>query len=324
MRVFFYLYNIRNRFSRRYTYKVFGSKSRRAAAFPDRSRLSNTIAYPNRYPAMKRTFALLLAATLLLGSSAASLSQNRRPVSPPPPVGQQNRPSYPEQSRPDDQRHPENRPQRPSKHDDRHRAQYVVDAWHVYYRGRKVAEASASSFRNLGDGYGCDAWSVFYKGVKMQHAAVLSFENLGDGYARDTWTVFYDGERLADAAVSSFRVPATPGTTTTAAAKWPNERSATDKSSSAPGVTSATAAVSVVVDSAIRCPAKSRGLWGDRVGFFLFGLICPRPAGLRGRFKRSLQILETPLLMGRRLRSRTIEYCVAVSCIFQSAGKTVF
>ena len=58
----------------------------------------------------------------------------------------------------------------------RRKAGYVVDRWNVYYRGRKVEGASASSFKNLGGGYVKDAWSVFYGGVKLGAAAVLSFE----------------------------------------------------------------------------------------------------------------------------------------------------
>ena len=41
--------------------------------------------------------------------------------------------------------------------------------------------ASASSFEDLGGGYGKDAWSVFFEGVKVDGASASSFEGLGGG-----------------------------------------------------------------------------------------------------------------------------------------------
>ena len=49
------------------------------------------------------------------------------------------------------------------RHEDR-RGGYTKDSWSVYYRGRKVEGASASSFADLGGGYGKDNWKVFYEG----------------------------------------------------------------------------------------------------------------------------------------------------------------
>lgn len=105
-----------------------------------------------------------------------------------PPHGSEHRPGVgPEQCpqmRPGDSQH------------GRRKAGYVVDRWNVYYRGRKVEGASASSFKNLGGGYGKDAWSVFYGGVKIGDAAVLSFEYLGDGYAKDAWNHYHCGRKV--------------------------------------------------------------------------------------------------------------------------------
>lgn len=47
---------------------------------------------------------------------------------------------------------------------------YSKDNWTVYYQGRKVKGASASSFTDLGGGYGKDNWTVFYRGRKVEGA----------------------------------------------------------------------------------------------------------------------------------------------------------
>ena len=72
----------------------------------------------------------------------------------------------------------------------RHRG-YVKDDWSVWYRGRKVEGAVASSFSDLGGGYGKDAWTVFYGGRKMEGAAASSFAVLGGGYGKDSWSVWF-------------------------------------------------------------------------------------------------------------------------------------
>ena len=113
----------------------------------------------------------------------------------------------------------------------RHRG-YVKDDWSVWYRGRKVEGAVASSFSDLGGGYGKDAWTVFYGGRKMEGAAASSFavlgggygkdswsvwfrgckieglfESLGRGYAKDAWRVYYRGEAIPGVSPGSFRMP---------------------------------------------------------------------------------------------------------------------
>ena len=84
----------------------------------------------------------------------------------------------------------------------RHRG-YVKDDWSVWYGGRKVEGAVASSFSDLGGEYGRDNWKVFYAGREVKGAAASSFVNLGDGYARDNWAVFYCGRKVEGAAASS-------------------------------------------------------------------------------------------------------------------------
>ena len=59
---------------------------------------------------------------------------------------------------------------------ERRHGAYSKDNWTVYYEGRKVKGASASSFTDLGGGYGKDDWTVFYRGRKVEGASASSFE----------------------------------------------------------------------------------------------------------------------------------------------------
>lgn len=88
----------------------------------------------------------------------------------------------------------------------RHRG-YVKDDWSVWYGGRKVEGAVASSFSDLGGEYGRDNWKVFYAGREVKGAAASSFEILGKGYAKDAWKVYYRGAVIPDASPGSFEVP---------------------------------------------------------------------------------------------------------------------
>lgn len=45
---------------------------------------------------------------------------------------------------------------------------YAKDNWSVYYRGKKIEDASASSFKYLEDGYAKDNWNLFYRGKKTK------------------------------------------------------------------------------------------------------------------------------------------------------------
>ncbi|MFR6383887.1 MAG: DKNYY domain-containing protein [Odoribacter splanchnicus] len=83
---------------------------------------------------------------------------------------------------------------------------YAKDDWQVFYRGRKIENASSSSFENLGGGYGKDSWTVFYR-EPLPNASASSFENLGRGYGKDAWKVFYNGKAVKGASPSSFRTP---------------------------------------------------------------------------------------------------------------------
>ena len=51
---------------------------------------------------------------------------------------------------------------------ERRHGAYSKDNWTVYYEGRKVKGASASSFTDLGGGYGKDDWTVFYRGLVVR------------------------------------------------------------------------------------------------------------------------------------------------------------
>ena len=57
---------------------------------------------------------------------------------------------------------------------ERRHGAYSKDNWTVYYEGRKVKGASASSFTDLGGGYGKDDWTVFYRGRKVEGASASS------------------------------------------------------------------------------------------------------------------------------------------------------
>ena len=80
------------------------------------------------------------------------------------------------------------------RHEDR-RGGYTKDSWSVYYRGRKVEGASASSFADLGGGYGKDNWKVFYEGREVKDASASTFEYVGRGCAKDAWNSFFQGRK---------------------------------------------------------------------------------------------------------------------------------
>ena len=58
------------------------------------------------------------------------------------------------------------------------RGGYTKDSWRVYYRGREVKGASASSFEGLGGGYGKDNWKVYYRGRELSGTSPASFGKL--------------------------------------------------------------------------------------------------------------------------------------------------
>ena len=105
---------------------------------------------------------------------------------------------------------------------------YSKDNWTVYYEGRKVKGASASSFTDLGGGYGKDNWTVFYRGRKVEGASASSFESLGNGIGRDIWHTYHYGERDDGSALSGERLAAvtrrTAGRCITVAGRWTGRR----------------------------------------------------------------------------------------------------
>ena len=102
-------------------------------------------------------------------------------------------------------------------YDERHEEGYMVAGLNVYYRGRKVNGAYASTFKELGYGYGKDSFNAYYRGEKVQQAYASSFETLVDGYARDNFNAYYRGVRIdfSMEARSLCSGTATPATTST-------------------------------------------------------------------------------------------------------------
>ncbi|MDE5955906.1 MAG: DKNYY domain-containing protein [Bacteroidales bacterium] len=55
---------------------------------------------------------------------------------------------------------------------------------------------SASTFKDLGWGYGKDAFSVWYCGQEIKGAVSGRFRVLGDGYAEDGFNTYYYGKKV--------------------------------------------------------------------------------------------------------------------------------
>ena len=62
---------------------------------------------------------------------------------------------------------------------------YIITGDKVYYDRQAVSGASASSFKEMKDGYAADDFTVYYEGKKIGGATAMSFKVLGDGYATD-------------------------------------------------------------------------------------------------------------------------------------------
>ena len=69
----------------------------------------------------------------------------------------------------------------------------VVTSNAVLYNGRKISDR-ASSFKDLGWGYGKDTFEVYYMGRKINDARSSSFKVLKDGYAEDAFDTYYRGK----------------------------------------------------------------------------------------------------------------------------------
>lgn len=83
---------------------------------------------------------------------------------------------------------------------------YLITSNTVIFRGKAVPDASASTFKDLGQGYGKDAFNVYYFGKVLDDASASSFKILSHGYSCDAFTVYYYGQEVDDASPSSFRV----------------------------------------------------------------------------------------------------------------------
>lgn len=75
---------------------------------------------------------------------------------------------------------------------------YAKDAFNVYYRGRKVDDASANSFKKVGGGYFKDAFNFYFRGRKVDDASANTFEYTGNGYAHDSFNTYYQGKKVSD------------------------------------------------------------------------------------------------------------------------------
>ena len=73
---------------------------------------------------------------------------------------------------------------------------YSKDAFDVYHNGKKMADASVSTFNVLTDGYAKDAFNAYFEGSKMADVSVSSFQCLGNGVAKDTFNKYYLGKKV--------------------------------------------------------------------------------------------------------------------------------
>jgi hypothetical protein len=74
---------------------------------------------------------------------------------------------------------------------------YYKDEFNVYYNNRKVEEATAMTFKDLGNCYGKDAFDVFYKGYMISGADADSFIVDIDGlHAHDNFYTYFKGQKL--------------------------------------------------------------------------------------------------------------------------------
>ena len=115
---------------------------------------------------------------------------------------------------PDVWNHPHHEPgQRPSGHhknphsDNRYnygtsRGGYTIIENCVFFEGRLVSDATASSFVDLGQGYAKDAFEVYYMGNKIEGATSKSFTVLKDGYAKDAFSAYYFGRKLEGSGIN--------------------------------------------------------------------------------------------------------------------------
>lgn len=76
----------------------------------------------------------------------------------------------------------------------------------VFFRGRKIKNADADSFQDLGDGYARDTFRAFFMGEQMTGVNSDALQTLGQGYAKDIFRVYYFGRRIEGANPDSFKI----------------------------------------------------------------------------------------------------------------------
>lgn len=114
---------------------------------------------------------------------------------------------------------------------ERRHGAYSKDNWTVYYEGRKVKGASASSFTDLGGGYGKDDWTVFLpRPGRWRAVAAIAADAARNGWGKmqtghmpEHYGERYDGARCRAkgwAAVTR----RTAGRCITAAGRWTGRR----------------------------------------------------------------------------------------------------
>ena len=86
---------------------------------------------------------------------------------------------------------------------DRRHAGYYKSNFDVYYGDKKI-DATAATFKEIGEGYAKDAFNVFYHGIKMD-ASAATFKLLEGGYAKDAFNVFYYGNKIDGASPATFK-----------------------------------------------------------------------------------------------------------------------
>lgn len=73
---------------------------------------------------------------------------------------------------------------------------YYKTSFEVYFRGREISDAHASSFEILGDGYAKDSFHVYWRGEILDDASPSSFKVTRDGYAEDAFNTYFHGRKV--------------------------------------------------------------------------------------------------------------------------------
>ncbi len=82
---------------------------------------------------------------------------------------------------------------------------YYKTKFNVFFNGRKIEDASASTFKELDEGYAKDSFNVYYLGKKINDASASTFRILGGGYSKDAFNVYFYGKEIPDASASTFK-----------------------------------------------------------------------------------------------------------------------